>query len=464
MLLNRRTLLHGLGAAALSKPLLSAALAYDGFIELRAREAEAQLLAEGEPKTKVWAYGDRVPGPILRARQGEPFKVRFHNQLSQPSTVHWHGIRIENAMDGVANLTQAPVPPGESFNYIFTPPDAGTYWYHPHSRTWEQLARGLYGMLIVEEENAPAFDLDLPLMLDDWRLTDDGAIDETTLGNMMDKSHAGRLGNWVTVNGTSYPKISVPAGGLVRFRLANASNARVLDLKPGRLNGQIIAIDGQPVKPMELGSDPVSIAPAQRIDFAVRIPETEGSSFPLELAMRDRGIEIAELKITEKADTSHYKVTLPPNPLPLDMDLTTALNVDLRMEGGAMGSLQQASYKGELLTIRELVRKGNAWAFNGVSGRPDKPLFTVKRGRTVIVNMMNETAWPHAMHFHGHHVKVIERNGKPVADAPWRDTELMQRNDQIQVAFPADNPGKWMLHCHMLEHQVAGMATWFEVI
>jgi len=198
MLLNRRTLLHGLGATALSKPLLSAALAYDGFIELRAREAEAQLLAEGEPKTKVWAYGDRVPGPILRARQGEPFKVRFHNQLSQPSTVHWHGIRIENAMDGVANLTQAPVPPGESFNYIFTPPDAGTYWYHPHSRTWEQLARGLYGMLIVEEENAPAFDLDLPLMLDDWRLTDDGAIDETTLGNMMDKSHAGRLGNWVT--------------------------------------------------------------------------------------------------------------------------------------------------------------------------------------------------------------------------------------------------------------------------
>ena len=203
--LTRRQFTSTLGASALTLPSLRVAAADDGFHPLRAGAAKAQLLAAGEPQTDVWAYGKSVPGPILRVRQGERLKVRFFNDLSQPSTVHWHGIRIDNAMDGVAGLTQDAVPAGKSFDYNFIAPDAGTYWYHPHSRTWEQLARGLYGMLIVEEREPPGFDLDLPLVIDDWRLTEQGAIHEASLGAMMDKSHAGRLGNWVTVNGASGP-------------------------------------------------------------------------------------------------------------------------------------------------------------------------------------------------------------------------------------------------------------------
>ena len=128
-----------------------------------------------------------------------------------------------------------------------------------------------------------------------------------------------------------------------------------------------------------------------------------------------------------------------------------------------MGTMREAKFNGQVLAIRELVRAGQAWAFNGVAGRTEDPLFRARRGQTVIVNMINDTAWPHAMHFHGHHVQVIEKNGAAVEDAPWRDTELMERGDTLKVAFPAENPGKWMLHCHMLEHQAAGMATWFEV-
>ncbi|MEM7430189.1 MAG: multicopper oxidase domain-containing protein, partial [Pseudomonadota bacterium] len=264
MSVSRRTLLKTAAAAAFAPPVLSAARASDGFIELIAGPAKAQLLAGGQPQTEVWAYGGGVPGPVLRARQGEPFRLRFINRLPQPSTIHWHGIRIANAMDGVAGLTQDAVPPGESFDYVFTPPDAGTYWYHPHSRTWEQLARGLYGALIVEEQLAPGFDADIPLLLDDWRLTKEGAIHEASLGGMMDFSHAGRLGNWVTVNGTSLPSLELPAGGLARLRLINTSNARVLDLKLGDFSGHIIAYDGQPIDPVTIPASPVALAPAQR--------------------------------------------------------------------------------------------------------------------------------------------------------------------------------------------------------
>ena len=118
---------------------------------LHAREGSTQLAPAEYPETRIWGYDGAVPGPVLRARQGERMTQSFRNDLPQASSVHWHGIRIENAMDGVAGLTQPAVAPGDAFLYDFALPDAGTYWYHPHNRTYEQMARGLYGALIVEE-------------------------------------------------------------------------------------------------------------------------------------------------------------------------------------------------------------------------------------------------------------------------------------------------------------------------
>ena len=168
---------------------------------LHAQEGSARLAPAEYPETRIWGYDGTVPGPVLRARQGERMTQNFRNDIPQASSVHWHGIRIENAMDGVAGLTQPAVAPGDAFLYDFALPDAGTYWYHPHNRTYEQMARGLYGALIVEEnEGAPDVDLDEVLLIDDWRLTDDAQIAEG-FGNMHDWAHAGRIGNWITVNG-----------------------------------------------------------------------------------------------------------------------------------------------------------------------------------------------------------------------------------------------------------------------
>jgi FtsP/CotA-like multicopper oxidase with cupredoxin domain len=133
------------------------------------------------------------------------------------------------------------------------------------------------------------------------------------------------------------------------------------------------------------------------------------------------------------------------------------------MEGGAMGNLAQAMHEGEMKDIRSLVGAGLAWSINGVAGMTEAPLFTAALGRTVTVDLVNDTQWPHAMHFHGHHFRVLERDGKPAESEAWKDTVLLDRQERAKIAFVADNPGKWMIHCHMLEHQAAGMTSWFVV-
>ena len=170
---------------------------------LRARPGTARFAPPGYPETPVWGYEGRVPGPTIRLRQGERVMRRFVNELSEASTVHWHGIRIANPMDGAPGVTQDVVPPGGEFLYDFVAPDAGTFWYHSHERAFEQMARGLYGALVVEEPDPPPVDRDEVLLLDDWRLTEDARIHDESFGALGDWSHGGRTGNWITVNGES---------------------------------------------------------------------------------------------------------------------------------------------------------------------------------------------------------------------------------------------------------------------
>jgi FtsP/CotA-like multicopper oxidase with cupredoxin domain len=133
------------------------------------------------------------------------------------------------------------------------------------------------------------------------------------------------------------------------------------------------------------------------------------------------------------------------------------------MTGGAMSAFATARYKGQDYSIRELVREhGKVWAFNGEAGMTMEPLAKYQRGQTVKIKMVNQTAWPHAMHFHGHHVREVAHSRRE-ALPHWRDTILMQPREEVTVAFVAHNPGKWMCHCHMLEHQAGGMSTWYEV-
>ena len=229
MRVSRRALILGAGAAGLAgaRPLRrSSAEPATKEYRLAAKSATVNLTGDRYPDTAVWAYEGIVPGPELRVRQGQPVRIAVTNKLDEDTTVHWHGIRLPNAMDGVPGLTQKPIRPGESFVYEFTPPDAGTFWYHPHADTLQQLGRGLAGALIVEEpEPVPGIDCDLLWVIEDWRLDDDGRI-VGGFGNRMEAGMSGRIGNTVTINGRVPNTAPVKAGERVRLRLVNASLAR----------------------------------------------------------------------------------------------------------------------------------------------------------------------------------------------------------------------------------------------
>lgn len=458
---NRRQILLA-GTASLLAAKSFGVLAASTDKVLSAAPSEAMFYEDGA-KTVVWTYNGTFPGPELRVRRGDRIKILFRNQLSQPSSIHWHGIRIDNAMDGVSGLTQDPVMPGETFSYKFNVPDAGTYWYHPHNRSWEQLARGLYGPLIVEEDTPYPVDRDQVLVIDDWRLTKDGLFDEASLGNRHDWSHAGRLGNWATVNGRSAPAYTFQTGDRVRFRLINTSNSRVMSLMLVGLSGTLIARDGQPLRePLALSEQEVlTLSPAQRVDVVVDM-HTAGA---LAVPSNQGPISLAEFAVSGQLISSFTNtdiLPLPSNEVAIPT-LDAAQAVSLVMEGGARSWLSEGVFNGVKMDGRSLADKGQFWTFNGQAGRSEIPLFETERGRSVIITLVNDTAWPHVIHLHGHHFLEVPGSNRISRDAPLLDSILLEARQTKRIAFVADNPGKWMLHCHMLEHQVAGMGTWFNV-
>ena len=211
-----------------------------------------------------------MPGPELRIRLGETLRVRFTNHLPQPTTIHWHGVRVPNGMDGVPSVTQPPVEPGGTFTYEFTPKDAGTFWFHPHVRSSEQVERGLYGVLVVEDATPPPYTRDVVWVLDDWLLDETRQIFDR-FNTPHDLMHDGRWGNFVTVNGRTDTALAARGGERIRLRLLNASNARIYAPDFGALEPQIIAVDGLYLaRPIPLGR--FELAPGNRLDLDVTLP------------------------------------------------------------------------------------------------------------------------------------------------------------------------------------------------
>lgn len=435
MTVSRRTFLAS-SAAAIFAPSVGVA----GSHRLRAEPVVTQILA-GEfseyGATPSFGFNGSTPGPLLKVRQGEELAVTFENRIGQASSVHWHGIRIANGMDGVPGLTQDPVPDGADFNYRFVAPDAGTYWYHSHSRSWEQVARGLYGPLIVDETTPPDVDADIIVILDDWLLGEDAKfIDD--FDTMFHFAHAGRMGNYAKVIPS---QSSVRRGDRVRLRLINTANARVFPLDLTGINGKLVALDGMPLDAVE-DFETVMLAPAQRADIIGDVEDTIAFSFQTNqdnyalgaIAVEGsnpspRSVEISSLSLNNIAKpngTADHRETL-------------------RLQGGAMGG----RHSGE-----------DIWSFNGVSDLPDDPWLKVERGTAAQISLVNDTSFPHGIHLHGQHFYELAEDGSP---GPLRDTSLVNVRESRDILCIFDNPGKWLLHCHMLGHAVTGMRTWVEV-
>lgn len=461
------------GATAAAASVRSSALLASTPDERRigAVSGQAQFAGPNGPRTSVWAYDGSVPGPTLRIRQRLPVRIIVDNRLGEDTAVHCHGIRLPNAMDGVPGLTQPPIKPGESFTYEFTPPDAGTFWYHPHADSLRQIGRGLAGALIVEEREPVAADRDLLWMLQDWRLTKDGQI-AGGFGSMMDATMSGRVGNAVTVNGAPPGSQSVRAGERLRLRLINGALARIVALRFESHRPVIIAIDGQPCEPHEPNGGRLVLAPAMRIDVMIDMERDPGSRHVVVDDFYDGlAYTMATLVYSQepplRAHPLDASLSLPPNPL-LQPDLADAVDREIVLQGGMMGGGKLKGMGGMMGMATPGMNGGPVWAINGMSMTGDghagmAPLFTLKRGATCRLIMRNETAWWHPMHVHGFSLSVLSRNGVPVPHRQWQDTVLLAPRDVVECAFVADNPGDWMLHCHVTDHQMAGLMTVFRV-
>lgn len=432
MIFSRRTFIAS-SAAALAIPTATMA----AQTTLTASNITAQVLPAGNPKTKLMGFNGSSPGPELRVKQRQEFSIRFENNLEEGSAVHWHGIRLDNGMDGVPNLTQPIVIPGESFDYHFRPPDAGTFWYHSHYLSYEQVERGLYGAIIVEETSPPDVDHDITAIIDDWRIQSDGQLSDD-FGNRHDMGHEGRMGNFARA---IFSQSQVRKGDRVRIRLINAATARIFPLRLAGLKGKIVALDGMPLT-TPTNFEELVIAPAQRVDVIADVADTLQVIF----ATGRGDYLLGELSLNGVNSERKPSPIAPLPPANIQApDLRTGKHLILEMQGGAMGARHAGS---------------DIWAFNGISGLPPSPFASVKRGETVLITLKNPTAFPHGIHLHGNHFAELDTDG---GIGPLRDTTLVDAGQSQTIACAFENPGRWLLHCHMLGHQAAGMKTWVEV-
>ena len=460
---TRRQFMAGSAAAtALLGLLPRQAMATVPFETIEAMTASVQLAPDGYPATDIWGYGGTAPGPVLRVAQGGRLQRRLVNSLPQASSIHWHGIRIDNAMDGVPGLTQAAVEPGDGFDYDFVLPDAGTYWYHSHNRSMEQVARGLHGALIVEEDTPPDIDREEVLVLDDWLIDPETGQISGDFESAHARSHAGRLGNLVLTNGIFDKTMTVQRNERLRLRLINAANARIFVLGLFGLEGWTMALDGMPLPAPEPLEEVLVLGPGQRADLIVDVVAEQGSTAYLARADEARGTPQVSFQVRGQASLARRGTpdALPPNPGDAFNLSGDSVDLTLNMEGGAMGTLRGAMLDGEETGFREMAQANQFWAFNGMVGMPDTPLATLDRGQIARLTISNDTAFPHAMHLHGMHFREVLADGTL---GPMRDTLLMDSAERREIAFAADNPGDWLLHCHMLSHAVSGMMTWVRV-
>jgi FtsP/CotA-like multicopper oxidase with cupredoxin domain len=451
---------HSISSAVIAAVVLLGMLAVSGcqrssgsLREFEITAAPATLPLIDGRSLEVWAYNGQVPGPTLRVRRGDTVRVRFTNHLPQPTTIHWHGVRVPNAMDGVPGVTQPPVEPGASFTYEFTPPDAGTFWFHPHIRASEQVERGLYGVLIVEDAEPPPFTRDAVWVLDDVLLGPDGQI-APDFDTRHDLAHDGRWGNVVTVNGRRRPEVQVVPGERLRLRLLNVANGRVLKPDFGALDAKLIAVDGLYAEhPFDARG--FEIAPGNRVDLDLTVPASlAGSRVVVQDRFTRQAIDLAEVVVAgDVVQTPTFAVQGAP-----------------RLAPGAVATGADApSPRFELrLNARSGGPLGIQWTINDEAMDRDHhehahTRYALPRGEPSRVRFVNESYRLHPMHLHGMFFRVLARNGAAVDEPFTRDTVLVHPQETVDVVVVPEDPGTWMMHCHVLEHAESGMMTLLDV-
>ena len=459
----------------------------------------------GRPVT-MYGFNGQHPGPMIRVDQNSHIVVNFTNALDQPTSIHWHGVRLENRYDGTPMTSRAAIPPRGTFRYVVTFPDAGIYWYHPHVREDAQQDLGLYGNLFVRSPDAGFFapaDREEVLMLDDFLIDETGAAvpygaDAATHALM------GRFGNLFLVNGSPEYTLGVGLGEVVRFFLTNASSTRVFNVSiPGarlKLVGGDVGLIAR-----ETWVSSVVIAPAERYIVDVRF-DSSGLVPVLNRVQgvdRFRGVFFDEIdtlgivtvapsfpsaataaavafdRLRENANVSREierlrrRFTAPPA-FTLQLTLDTAQTLPFELWQALRNEVWPGSpieWTGTmpmmdwLATSRQL-----RWVLrDSATHRANMDVaWRFRRGDLVRLRLVNDARILHPMqhpiHLHGQRFLVVAVDGDPMTNLLWKDTALVPAGSTVDLLVEMTNPGKWMLHCHIAEHMESGMHLMFDVM
>jgi FtsP/CotA-like multicopper oxidase with cupredoxin domain len=423
-----------------------------GTVEISLVASPAKLTLVPGKSTEAYAYNGRVPGPRLEVREGDRVIIHFRNELPDSTTVHWHGLHLPVTADG---SPFHPVAPGESRDFEFTirPGSAGTYWYHPHPhhRTGWQVAKGLYGAVVVRAPDDPIAHLpEKLLILADNRLLEDGSLDvpaARTHGWRVDREN-GREGDLLFVNGEIRPTIPIRAGEVQRWRIINASAARMYRLAiPGHTFVQVGTDGGLFEHPVERRE--ILIAGAERVEVLVRGTGAPGSSTPLQSLPYDRYIpqtRPAGWESTHELLTLRYADAPPVAPVDIPTTLRAIPVLDtLDATATRVMVLTQGMINGKIMDMTRVDVEA-------------------KLGDTEIWQVENLVGMDHPFHLHGFQFQVIDRNGVPEPFRSWKDVVNVPEHETVRFIVRYDDyPGKWMFHCHILDHEDHGMMGVLEV-
>ena len=390
-------------------------------VRFRLVAQRATLRLSSGREVQALTFNGRSPGPELRVTQGDLVEVTLGNRDVEPGvTIHWHGVDVPNAEDGVAGVTQDAVLPGGSFTYRFRVHQVGTFWYHSHESGSRQVARGLFGALVIE----PAARA--------------GGLDRTAVLHVFDGA--------ATLNGKDgVHKQEVAAGTPVRLRLVNTDNNRRRFLLSGT-PFRVVAIDGTDLMgPSELTRTALELAAGGRYDVAFTMPPgpvaLRVADTPAVLALSPDGASVAPAEAPDRTFDALTYGTPAPTPFSARSVFQRRFRLEIGREPGFLDG-----------------RPGMQWTLNG-GIYPRVPMLMVARGDLVELEIVNSSPRVHPMHLHGHHALVLSRDGQPSTGSPWwTDTLDIGRDERYVLAFRADNPGVWMEHCHNLRHAAAGLS------
>ncbi len=421
-----------------------------GVVEI-ALEAKVATVDLGRGPVTMWTYNGALPGPRIEATVGDTVRVVFTNSLPEATTIHWHGLRVPNAMDGVPALG-APIPPGGTFTYEFTVPDAGTFWYHPHVRSDEQVERGLYGAFVVRAANEPVVTSEHVVVLDDVLLGTDGQLAPFSENDAM----IGRQGA-LLANGRMAAVGAVAAGGLHRVRFVNAANARYFRIAlAGHTLVRIGSDAGFLTTPEPL--DDLLLVPGERADVLFVAPATEGGddlrwqNLPYDRGHETGGGPTSELFTLRLAGPPI--ATPPAVPLPGALGTVVALGPptvtrELRLQEMAMGGGGHGGHGDMAMPA--------VFMFNDVMP-PAMERFEATLGAIEEWTLENTTEMDHPFHLHGFRFQTLSIDGTPAAEPAWHDTVNVPAGAKMLIRTALEErPGTWMFHCHILEHAERGM-------